>query len=124
MHVAWAKAYLAELMTACGQNEVARDHAQEALRLARRHDLPAVEVMGLQMLGRAQPRLAKARAFFDEGLSLAGEHSLRPQSASIRSELAWVLSEMGEQDEGAALLEQANRARSDMGLTVIEIPGL
>ncbi len=124
MHVAWACVYLSELMTSCGQDAHAINHAREALDLARRHELPAAEVMALHMLGRAQHRLADSRGFFEEALSKADATDLAPQASQIRAELGWVVAEMGHRSPGRELVAQANESRVAMGLLPIEIPGL
>jgi tetratricopeptide (TPR) repeat protein len=122
--VAAASVYLAELSTANGDNESAREHAQRALSLARKHGLAASEVAALQMVGRAQHDLEKSRAFFLEALALSHEYSLRPLTAQIKAELAWVVTELGDRSEGAGLATEANELRAEMVLASLHIPGL
>ena len=120
--VAWAKVYLSEIMTACGQNENARTLAQKSLMLSRKHGFKAVEVMSLQMLGRAQHRLKESKGFFEEAFGLSVEHSLRPLGAQIKAELGWIVSEMGDRGHGRELVGQANVMRKEMGIPVLDLP--
>ena len=120
MAVAWSRVYLSELMTACGQNEDARSQARNSLMLARRHGFKAVEVMALHMLGRAEHLLKESRGFMEEALGLSVEHSLRPLDAQIRSELGWIIAEMGDPARGSELIDEANGMRAQMGLTLFE----
>ena len=116
MHMAWAKAYLSELMTSCGQNEHARSHGQSALMLARKTGMKAVEVMALQMLGRSQQLLRESKGFLEEALGLSVEYSLRPLNAQIRMELGWIVKELGASPMGDELIAEANDIRRQMGL--------
>ena len=116
MQIAWASVYLSELMTSCGQSEQARVHAQEAVMVSRKNGLRTVEVMSLQMMGRAQHRLRESRAFFEEALGLSIEHGLRPLTANIQFELGWTITEMGDSEGGAEMLAAANAERSELGL--------
>ena len=108
LRVAW----LSEVCRLAGCGEEARQHARQALDLARHHKEHANEAVALHQLGVIQahadpPDAAQAEAYYQQALALANELGMRPLQAHCRGGLGTLYAARGQWEQAHAELSAA-----------------
>jgi tetratricopeptide (TPR) repeat protein len=117
MQLAWlGEAYLRE-----GELDEARERAQQAVFLARRHQERSHEAWGLRLLGeivsrRDPPAVETAEDYYREALALAGELGMRPLVAHCHFHLGKLFRKTDQQDRAGEHLTTATTMYREMGM--------
>jgi tetratricopeptide (TPR) repeat protein len=104
-----------------GAMDRAREHAHEALALARRHRERGHEAWSLRLLGAIASApdgrdAGAARRQYDDALALADELGMRPLAAQCHAELGRVLRTAGRGDEASGHLMAAATMCREIGM--------
>jgi tetratricopeptide (TPR) repeat protein len=105
-----------------GRDEEARQHARQALDLARQHKERADEALALCQLGVVQahadpPAAAQAEAHYQQALALANELGMRPLVAHCHRGLGTLHIKMGRREQARVQLSTALRLYQTMDMT-------
>jgi class 3 adenylate cyclase/tetratricopeptide (TPR) repeat protein len=110
--LAYRVAWLSEVCRLAGRGEEARQHARQALDLARQHKERADEALALHQLGVVQahadpPDVAQAEAHYQQALALADELGMRPLQAHCHLGLGRLYGQTGRGELARAALATA-----------------
>jgi tetratricopeptide (TPR) repeat protein len=110
--LAYRVAWLSEVCRLAGRGEEARQHARQALDLARQHKERADEALALYQLGVVQahadpPDAAQAEAHYQQALALAEELGMRPLQAHCHLRLGQLYGQTGRGEPARAALSAA-----------------
>ena len=117
MQLVWlGEAYLLE-----GRLDDARERAQEAVSLARRHQERSHEAWGLRLLGeivshRDPPAVETAEGYYREALALAGELGMRPLVAHCHFHLGKLFRKTDQQEQAREHLTRATAMYREMDM--------
>jgi tetratricopeptide (TPR) repeat protein len=119
---AYRVAWLSEVCRLAGRGEEARQHARQALDLARQHKERANEAHALHQLGVVQahanpPDTEQAEACYQQALALAEELDMRPLQAHCHLGLGTLYAKTGQQAHAHAELTSAIEMYRDMEMT-------
>ena len=120
--LAYRVAWLSEVCRLMGRDEEARQHARQALDLARQHKERADEALALCQLGVVQahadpPDAAQAEAHYQQALALANELGMRPLVAHCHFGLGTLYTKMGRLEQARAELSAAIELYRAMEMT-------
>jgi len=109
---AYRVAWLSEVYRLAGRGEEARQHASQALDLARQQKARGDEVLALHQLGAVHahadpPDVAQAEAHYQQALALAEERGMRPLVAHCHHGLGWLYHQTGRGEQAHAALSAA-----------------
>ncbi len=117
MQLAWlGEAYLLE-----GRLDDARERAQQALSLARRHQERSHEAWGLRLLGeiesrRDPPAVETAEGYYQAALALAGALGMRPLVAHCHFDLGELFRKTGQPEQARPHLTTATTMYREMNM--------
>jgi len=117
-HVAW----LSEVWRLAGRSEEARQHARQALALARQRKARGNEAFALYQLGAVHahtdpPDVAQAEAHYQQALALADELGMRPLLAHCHRGLGTLYARIGQREPARAALAAAIAMYRSMDMT-------
>ena len=120
--LAYRVAWLSEVCRLTGRDEEARQHARQALDLARQHKERADEALALRQLGVVHahadsPDGAQAEAHYQQALALAEELGMRPLQAHCHLGLGTLYTKMGRREQARAELSTAIELYRAMEMT-------
>jgi len=115
-------AWLSEVCRLMGRGAEARQHARQALDLARQQKERADEALALHQLGVVQahaapPNAAQAEAYYQQALTLAEELGMRPLQAHCHLGLGRLYHQTGCAERARAALATAIVLYRDMDMT-------
>jgi tetratricopeptide (TPR) repeat protein len=115
-------AWLSEVYRLAGRGEEARQHARQALDLARQHKERGNEARALHQLGVVQahaapPEVAQAAAHYQQALALAKELGMRPLQAHCHRGLGTLYAAIGQWEQARAALSTAIKMYQSMEMT-------
>jgi tetratricopeptide (TPR) repeat protein len=110
--LAYRVAWLSEVCRLAGRGDEARQHARQALDLARQHKERADEALALHQLGVVQahaapPDVAQAEAHYRQALALAEALGMRPLIAHCHHGLGRLYCQTGRDEEARTALTAA-----------------
>ena len=105
-------AWLSEVCRLMGRGAEARQHARQALDLARQQKERADEALALHQLGvvyahAAPPDVEQAEAHYQQALALAEELGMRPLQAHCHRDLGMLYATTGQQEQARTALTTA-----------------
>ncbi len=120
--LAYRVAWLSEVYRLAGRGEEARQHARQALDLARQHKERADEALALYQLGVVQahaepPDAEQAEAHYQQALTLADELGMRPLQAHCHRVLGNLYAQMGRREQARVELSTAIELYRAMEMT-------
>jgi tetratricopeptide (TPR) repeat protein len=115
-------AWLSEVCRLAGRGQEARQHAHQALALARQRKTRGEEALALYQLGVVQahadpPDVAPAEAHYQQALALAEELGMRPLQAHCHYGLGTLYTMTGQREQACAELETAITLYRAMDMT-------
>ena len=120
--LAYRIAWLSEVCRLTGRAKAARQHARQALDLARQHKERADEALALYQLGVVQartdpPDVAPAEAHYQQALALAEALGMRPLAAHCHRDLGMLYAAIGQRDQARTALSTALDVYRTMDMT-------
>jgi class 3 adenylate cyclase/tetratricopeptide (TPR) repeat protein len=120
---AYRVAWLSEICRLAGHGEEARQHAHQALDLAREHKERANEARALHQLGVVQahadpPDVAQAETYYRQALTLANALGMRPLQAHCHLGLGTLYATTGQREQARAELSTAIEMYCAMDMTL------
>jgi tetratricopeptide (TPR) repeat protein len=115
-------AWLSEVCRLAGRGEEARQHAQQALDLARQQQARGSEALALHQLGVVQahadpPDAAPAKAYYHQALALAEELGMRPLQAHCHLALGTLYAKTAQREQAREELYTAIELYRAMDMT-------
>jgi tetratricopeptide (TPR) repeat protein len=114
--------YLSEASLVAGRLEEARQHAEQALDLARQrhyrgHQARALWLLGESTAQQASPELEPATAHYRQALALAEELGMRPLQAHCHRGLGTLYAATGQREQARTALSMAREMYQAMAMT-------
>jgi tetratricopeptide (TPR) repeat protein len=120
--LAYRVVWLSEICRLAGRGEEARQHACQALDLARQQKARGNEALALHQLGVVQahadpPDVVQAEVHYRQALALADELGMRPLQAHCHRDLGTLYATIGQPEQARTALSTAIALYRDMAMT-------